>query len=68
MLHKHCRVLQKPSIANFFCDQMVSKLLFLSLEMENGIEIKGLDDDLIIELEQRWPLNPPTGIPTWVYQ
>lgn len=51
MLHKYSRVLEKPPSAQFICDQMKSKLLFLSLEMENGIEINGLDEDLIIELE-----------------
>lgn len=34
MLHKHCRVLQKPSKAQSICDQMELNLLFLSLEME----------------------------------
>lgn len=66
MLPKHCRLLQKASSAQFICNKMELRLIFLVAG--NGIEINGLDEDLIIELEQRRPLNPPTGKPTWVYQ
>lgn len=66
MLHKYCRVLQKPSSVQFIWDKKKNGVKVISVT-ENGIKINGLEAS-IIELEQRRPLNPPTGIPTWVYQ